>query len=180
MVYRLFIYWLFVSHFTKNCLLIGSNYFCRQSWPSCNKKGTWQLPNPNNLTNKFRRYVFTTGRFKTMLLFVWFLQLIRLLQLLLLTRMTFHQSQKVCWLGYLFLTWIINYNIIEFINMIIHTCFTISLPGCTSPLPSKTPSSSRPTTPSTPTTQSWRPWRWKWKLRRKKMAALCPSSDLQQ
>ncbi|XP_052769222.1 uncharacterized protein LOC128209289 isoform X2 [Mya arenaria] len=26
-----------------------------------NKKGTWQLPNPNNLTTKFRRYVFTTA-----------------------------------------------------------------------------------------------------------------------
>lgn len=34
----------------------------RQSWPSCSKKGTWQLPNPNNLTTKFRRYVFTTGK----------------------------------------------------------------------------------------------------------------------
>ncbi|XP_053405985.1 uncharacterized protein LOC123535213 isoform X2 [Mercenaria mercenaria] len=33
----------------------------RPNLPLFNKKGTWQLPNPNNLTTKFRRYVFTTA-----------------------------------------------------------------------------------------------------------------------
>lgn len=36
-------------------------YF-RQNWPQLKKNGTWLLPNPDNLTTKFRRYVFTTGK----------------------------------------------------------------------------------------------------------------------
>lgn len=48
-----------------------SCYF-RPNLQPFNKKGTWQLPNPNNLTTKFRRYVFTTGKSWSFKLYKWF------------------------------------------------------------------------------------------------------------